>query len=604
VATPINKRPGARVFGLIAAAFAALVVAVPTAGAAGSGAGFTTTNAAVDGAGHCLNGPGTVNCNIYDGKEFVWLNGGPQGARLAPGDYFFAVLTPGGQPDPNDGGAKNLSVDTRADRTFHIDASGDVSTTGTHQLANGLIRLAPYADTTNDGRVYILAICALPDDGGRGNPSTCKYDAFKVRKANGVPAASDLVVTKDATATFERAFEWNIAKDADKSVVKQVGGSATFTYTVGVDHDAGVDRAWKVTGTITVANHNTFDVPGVSVTDAIDDPSADCAVIGGTNATILAEDEATFAYSCAYSQAPATASETNTATATWDAVGDPSKGGLAAGSANFQLPFDFPAEPMRLVDDCVTVTDTNVTGPLGGACVGTGAFPRQFTYSKTFAVPQAGCQSFGNTAAFITNTTGTTRSADKTVTVCGPARTGALTMGFWQNKNGQGLITGQAAKGACPSAAGLRQYAPFQDLGATATCAQVATYVTNVIKAALCTSTTNTCNSMLKAQMLATALDVYFGGGPGGNPLGAPTPVGGVAIDLTRVCPNIATCSTFEDVGGAFGGARGMTVSEMLASAASQSNVGGTVWYGQVKATQALAKDAFDAINNQVAFGA
>jgi hypothetical protein len=30
--------------------------------------------------------------------------------------------------------------------------------------------------------------------------------------------------------------------------------------------------------------------------------------------------------------------------------------------------------------------------------------------------------------------------------------------------------------------------------------------------------------------------------------------------------------------------------------------VGGTVWYNQVKATQVLAKDAFDAVNNQVAF--
>jgi hypothetical protein len=39
-----------------------------------------------------------------------------------------------------------------------------------------------------------------------------------------------------------------------------------------------------------------------------------------------------------------------------------------------------------------------------------------------------------------------------------------------------------------------------------------------------------------------------------------------------------------------------------LAYAASQSNVGGSTWYGNVKATQELAKDAFDAINNQVAF--
>jgi len=53
---------------------------------------------------------------------------------------------------------------------------------------------------------------------------------------------------------------------------------------------------------------------------------------------------------------------------------------------------------------------------------------------------------------------------------------------------------------------------------------------------------------------------------------------------------------------GAFGGATCLTVSQALAYAASQSNGGGSAWYGQVKATQELAKNAFDAINNQVAF--
>ena len=46
-----------------------------------------------------------------------------------------------------------------------------------------------------------------------------------------------------------------------------------------------------------------------------------------------------------------------------------------------------------------------------------------------------------------------------------------------------------------------------------------------------------------------------------------------------------------------------MTVSQMLTYAASKSNAGGTTWYANVKSTQQLAKDAFDAINNEVAFG-
>jgi len=32
------------------------------------------------------------------------------------------------------------------------------------------------------------------------------------------------------------------------------------------------------------------------------------------------------------------------------------------------------------------------------------------------------------------------------------------------------------------------------------------------------------------------------------------------------------------------------------------SNVGGSTWYGNVKAMQEMAKNAFDAVNNQTAF--
>ena len=151
-----------------------------------SGAGYTTVNTAVDGSNHCKNGNPGVNCNIYDGKQYVWLNGGPAAGNLGPdGQYFFAVLVPGGQPDPNDGGAKNLSDDFDAytNRTFTI-TNGEVSAyAGTHDKTIPLIRLFPYADTTNPGGVYIMAICSL-GEGYPVDPRDCKYDAFKVK--NGV----------------------------------------------------------------------------------------------------------------------------------------------------------------------------------------------------------------------------------------------------------------------------------------------------------------------------------------------------------------------------------------------------------------------------------
>jgi hypothetical protein len=148
-----------------------------------------------------------INCNIYGAKSDVWLNGGPAANGLGPdGDYFFAVLVPGGQPDPNDGGAKNLSddFDEYTNRQFTV-TGGEVSFYGgTHDQDSGdtldaardtcssprgcapdgnppFIRLAPYADTTNPGGVYILAICSLAD-GYPVEPRDCKYDAFKVKE--------------------------------------------------------------------------------------------------------------------------------------------------------------------------------------------------------------------------------------------------------------------------------------------------------------------------------------------------------------------------------------------------------------------------------------
>jgi len=112
--------------------------------------------------------------------------------------------------------------------------------------------------------------------------------------------------------------------------------------------------------------------------------------------------------------------------------------------------------------------------------------------------------------------------------------------------------------------------------------------------------------------MLGTALDVYFSDPSlGGNKINAPTPIGGVTIDLTKICQPIdgsggtATCSgPLENVSSAFGGATSMTVMNMLIYQNTADPVAdaGANWYGQVKATQVPAKDAFDAINNQLAF--
>jgi hypothetical protein len=194
-------------------------------------------------------------------------------------------------------------------------------------------------------------------------------------------------------------------------------------------------------------------------------------------------------------------------------------------------------------------------------------------------------------------------------------------MGFWKNTNGAKVIGGANQTSL---AAYLKLYNPFQDYSPTSQ--TIAAYVANVIGAASCTSSTNTCNSMLRAQMLATALDVYFsdpllGGNQIGayNGLGSKTPaLGGVVVNLSQVCAIVdgssSTCSGVnEDVRPEFGIAApclGTTISSMLAYANYPSLVNGNpvatsqkgaTWYGQLKAKQVPAKDAFDAFNNNIA---
>jgi len=202
---------------LISVVLLLLILMGTLAVSAVSGAAFTTFNPSVDGSGNAVCKNSIINCNIYGGKEYVWLNGGPTANGLGPdGEYFFAVLVPGGQPNPNDastvpddgtGSPKNLSDDYDAytNRTFTV-TDGEVSAySGDHwldsntQAPNGCkkgngpqacdgpdgqppyIRLYPYSDTTNHGGVYIMAICSL-EEGYPVDPRDCKYDAFKVKE--------------------------------------------------------------------------------------------------------------------------------------------------------------------------------------------------------------------------------------------------------------------------------------------------------------------------------------------------------------------------------------------------------------------------------------
>jgi len=517
---PRRTRIAALAAGLLAVGAAVPLLASPAAATSGpvSGAVFTTD---VTGA--------AVNANIYAHKADVYLDGGPNAPaakRLDTGDYFFAVLAPGGQPDPNDGSANLLSTDGAIDRTFHANADGTVSTlpTSTHSFSPaGGVQLVPYADTPNPGGEYIVAVCRYVDDGNGGvasvTPSDCKYDAFKVRESV-QPCTQDCITidapdgTKSATPAHDRTVAWTIAKSASPTSFRQLTpGTSTYTVTATKTVTA---ESWGVTGSITVTNPNGTDLP-VTVADTGLDPAATAlctidAPTGGTaysdgsaGATVPANGSTAFNYSCTV-EAPGTTSYANTASIGYT-DGDNQPQVVAIGSGTF----DFTTVTEHGDPEAVTVTDTNLaTGSPGAGTVISDS--KTFTYSRTFF--NSGCTTYPNTAAL---SSGVTASAS--VQFCGP-NAGGLTMGWWQNGNGQALLKGNLTA-ACAAVTGyvaghtatgdlINVNSKAPKLFVTTDCADsskysyLPTFTYNTVKAA---NAAGSGGPMLLGQWLTTALD-------------------------------------------------------------------------------------------------
>jgi hypothetical protein len=256
------------------------------------------------------------------------------------------------------------------------------------------------------------------------------------------------------------------------------------------------------------------------------------------------------------------------------------------------------SSPSVVINDPAAITDTLDGGSgvlLGVVSTGDG-LPKTLTYQQSFAVPASGCAPHTN----VVTVAGT--SATRTLNVCGPATSTGHTMGFWQNPNGQAMI--KTAALCAPLRDYLRSFGPtgpFKDLSATATCSQTAGYITNVIKAANAKGAAM--NAMLKGQMLATSLSVFFSDASH-NLLSAASPLGSLTVDLTQICKKVASCTgNYQNVSAAFAGATSATVDQLLTHAASQF-VSTASWYAQVKTTQEMAKNTFDAINNRKVFAA
>ena len=230
-----------------------------------------------------------------------------------------------------------------------------------------------------------------------------------------------LSVSKTATPTFDRHFDWTITKSGDQTeVTANFGDQVTINYTITVV-GTQTDSGWHVTGTVTVHNPAPMDATLDSLTDEISGLGAVSLDCGGS-LTVPAGGDLVCTYS---SDLPDAASRTNTATATAYTVD-------YTGTA----PIDFSGVSPTVTGQTppVTVTDS-YAGTLGTADIGTSTF----NYSRTIDTTTLGCGDFNfpNTATIVE--TGQTSDWNVLIHVinCG---TPGKTPGFWGNNNGHAIL--------------------------------------------------------------------------------------------------------------------------------------------------------------------
>lgn len=263
-----------------------------------------------------------------------------------------------------------------------------------------------------------------------------------------------LTVSKTAATSFDRDYDWTIAKtrvlgdgetDGDgklETLTLDPDQTFTLTYEITVDLAATPynDSNWAVDGVITVNNPAPIAADDVVVSDVVSGAGTapvDCdPVTAGDQNTV--DIAATSSAQCTYALALLDGSNrTNTATATLFGIGYDSD----------DVTVDFSTADITEIDECVVVTDDNGTpadtsdDTVLDASLCASEAPE--TYTHTIDVgPFEICGEFPftNTAHIVTvdddNDTGENHSASYLVTITVPCPEGCtLTQGYWKTHN-------------------------------------------------------------------------------------------------------------------------------------------------------------------------
>ncbi len=262
-----------------------------------------------------------------------------------------------------------------------------------------------------------------------------------------VEVVTPLVVEKTAQTSYDRDWDWNIVKSADKTDLILNDGESPFdvNYTVMVSA-VSTNVNHTVTGTITVTNPaGNPDVDVIDIDDVLDN--------SGDATTLSCEDEnadITFPFTlsegevltCDYTKTGASEDDTlNTVTVTTD-------GSVPGGDATADVDWE---EPVNEIDECVDVSDDNVNaGVLGQVCAGDGDNDETFNYSVSFGahpdadvILECGVHEHPNIASYVVvddaNDTGENDDADWNVTITIDCFEGCtLTQGYWKTHSSHG----------------------------------------------------------------------------------------------------------------------------------------------------------------------
>lgn len=330
------------------------------------------------------------------------------GEPVSPGTVSASVTwDPAGPAETDtatDSGPATLTVGTETDRFVDViddktDPANPVTLAEDLEWSEGLVRTFDYflVHEGVSGRCSSFTNTAVVDLAQRPDPT----DGTTVR----VCVEAPLTAAAQASADLARSYAWSVDKVAD-ATERTVGadGNATFRYTVTARAGAATDSGWRLSGTVTLTNPNTYEdgaitLTGATVTTDLGGGSSCTAPLPAEPVVPAGSTETpgtlTVPFSCTFTGQPA-GSGTVDAAVTWDPPGEDD---TASAGDDVAVSFAVRSETDKVVD---VVDDKTVPGQrtlLESGVVWAAGLVRTYTYDLTLAGGAAGtCQTYTNTA--------------------------------------------------------------------------------------------------------------------------------------------------------------------------------------------------------------